>query len=138
MPAGLYFVLRYLSFTFTIHLVYNDTHLYRHNLLRPFNEDRTELDCILPFKRNLIYGCQRPIKKSCSLSWEAYTGTLLNRSLCSYESASDNFEGHSKWLPDKSYKLPPLGKSHFTLYTGTIPDMHETNSASKLDFSSCS
>jgi len=65
------------------------------------------------------------------------TGTLLNRSLCSYESASDNFEGHSRWLLDKSYKLPPLGKSPFTLYTGTIPDMHKRNSASKLDFPSC-
>jgi hypothetical protein len=65
------------------------------------------------------------------------TGTLLTSSLCSYESASDNFEGHSRRLPDKSYKLPPLGKSPFTLYTGTIPDMRKRNSASKLDFSSC-
>jgi hypothetical protein len=77
-------------------------------------------------------------KKNLALYLESHTsGTLLNRSLGSYESASNNFEGHSRRLADKSYKLPPLGQSPFTLYTGTIPDLHKRNSASKLDFSSC-
>jgi len=61
MPASLYFVLKYFSFTFTIHLAYSDTRLYQHNLLGPFDEDITEFECI--FKRNLIYGYQRPEKK---------------------------------------------------------------------------
>jgi len=86
------------------------------------------------FQKELNLWISKTRKKNLALYLESHTsGTLLNRSLGSYESASNNFEGHSRWLADKSYKLPPLGQSPFTLYTGTIPDLHKRNSASKLN-----
>jgi hypothetical protein len=50
MPAGLYFVLKYFSFTFTTHLAYNDTRLYRHKCFGPYDVIITELNCN-------IFGC---------------------------------------------------------------------------------
>jgi len=47
MPAGLYFVLRYFSFTSGIHPTYTDIHLQRHNLFAPFGDVITEFDCNL-------------------------------------------------------------------------------------------
>ena len=45
MTIGPYFVLKYFSFTFTLHLAYSDTHLQRHNLFGSFDDVLTEFDC---------------------------------------------------------------------------------------------
>jgi hypothetical protein len=48
MPAGLYFVLKYFSFTFTftIHLTYSNTRLQWLSIFSPLDEVITELDGI--------------------------------------------------------------------------------------------
>jgi len=46
MSAGLYFVLKYYSFTFTTHHTYSGTLIYRHNLFGPFDDVITEIDCL--------------------------------------------------------------------------------------------
>jgi len=47
MPAGLYFVLIHLSFTFGIYPTYTDIRLQRHNLFAPFGDIIAEFDCNL-------------------------------------------------------------------------------------------
>jgi hypothetical protein len=46
MPTGLYFVLKYFSFTFTIHLTYSITYLQQHNLFGAFQDVITEFHCV--------------------------------------------------------------------------------------------
>jgi hypothetical protein len=45
MPAGLYFVLKYFSFTSGLHLAESDLRLKRHNIFGPFDDVRAEFDC---------------------------------------------------------------------------------------------
>jgi hypothetical protein len=44
MPTGLYFELKYLPFTFTLKLPYNDPLLLRNNLFSPFQNLIKEFD----------------------------------------------------------------------------------------------
>jgi len=45
MPTGLYFVLKYSSFTFIAHLAYSETRLKRQNLFGPLDDVITGFDC---------------------------------------------------------------------------------------------
>jgi len=45
MSAGLYFVLKYFTFTFDMHLAQSDTRLYRYNLFHSFDDALSKFNC---------------------------------------------------------------------------------------------
>jgi len=49
MPAGLFFVLKYFSFSFNLHLAYSYTHLKLNNLFGPFDNVILEFNCVCVF-----------------------------------------------------------------------------------------
>jgi hypothetical protein len=63
MPPGLYFVLKYFSFTLTTHLAHSDTRLQGHNLFGPFDDVITEFDSVHACSRYVTF-LQSTITKS--------------------------------------------------------------------------